>query len=123
MKLFFKITAFFEGFTGLALIAVPKFLAQILFLSSIAGSEMIFIARIAGTALITIAFLCWFSKDSFALLMRLLLFYNIAVAIVAIYSVIALGLKSIGISAIICYHVIFAIWGLLLLKKHRIILR
>lgn len=120
IKLFFNTTAFFEGFTGLALIAVPKFLVQILFLSNIAALELIVIARIAGAALITIALLCWFAKDSFALLLRLLLFYNMAVAIIAIYSVTYLGLKSFGITAIIGYHMLFAVWGLVLLKKLQI---
>lgn len=117
MNLFLKATAVLEGFTGLALIVAPKLIIQLLFLSSMEESGGIFISRVAGVALLTIALLCWLTKETFPLLVKLLLFYNIAVAVMGFYSLSDSGLKGMGVAAIISFHTFFAIWGIAVLKK------
>lgn len=119
MNLFLKATAIFEGLTGLSLIIAPNLLLQILFLSTFEESSAIFVARIAGIALFTIALLCWGIKDSVIFVLNLLLFYNIAVLIIAAYSLFYFKLKGMGIEVIISFHILFAAWGILVLKKHR----
>lgn len=120
MNLFLKVTAVFEGLTGLLLIAAPQVFIQILFLSTIEEASAIFIARIAGSALFTFALLCWYTKDSITLLLKILLFYNVSVVIIAIYSLFNFSLKGIGVGVIICFHLLFALWNMIVLKKHRI---
>ncbi|TPG34807.1 hypothetical protein EAH81_22280 [Flavobacterium pectinovorum] len=120
MNLFLKITAIFEGLTGLFLIIAPQIFIQILFLSKVEEASAIFIARIAGSALFSLALLCWYTKDSIRLLLKILLFYNTAAVIIAIYSIFNFSLKGIGVEVIICFHLLFALWNMLVLKKQRI---
>jgi hypothetical protein len=120
MNLFLKVTAVFEGLTGFFLITAPQFLMQILFLSTVEEGPAIFIARIAGSALFTIALLCWYTKDSIILLLRILLFYNITAAVIAVYYLFHLSFKGIGVEVIISFHLLFAVWNMTVLKKYRI---
>jgi hypothetical protein len=120
MNLFLKVTAIFEGLTGLFLIIAPHIFIQILFLSKLGEASAIFIVRIAGAALFSLALLCWYTKDSITLLLKILLFYNITAVIIAIYSIFNFSLKGIGVEVIICFHLLFALWNMLDLKKQRI---
>jgi hypothetical protein len=119
MKLFLKVTAVFEGLTGLALIFAPQLVIQMLFLSSLEETGGIIIARIGGAAILIIALLCWMTKEIFLLLIKLLLIYNIFVILITLYSLWDYGIQRSGLVIILLFHFVFAIWGFIVSRKYQ----
>lgn len=120
MNLFLKVTAIFEAITGIGLILIPKVIVQLLFSAALNDIAGIMIAMIAGAALASIAFYCWsVSRDSKSYpLIKILLFYNLAVIAIAMYGLINFPIYGIGIIGAIGFHSILAVWSLFILRNN-----
>jgi hypothetical protein len=122
MKNFLKLTFLFEGFIGIALIFVPKLVVSILFETTLEGKGGIMIAMIAGAAIVSIALICWIMKEIPSNeLVKILLFYNVAVVAIVIYGMLHLEIKGLGLWLVVVYHSVFAIWSWTLFKKSNVI--
>ncbi|WP_264564892.1 hypothetical protein [Flavobacterium sp. N3904] len=119
MKTFLKLTALFEALTGLALIFVPKLVILLLFEVTLDGFGGQIAGMIAGAAILSIAIICWLMKEveSAIFVVKTLLFYNISIVAIVLYSIINYGVKGPGIYLIVGFHTIFSIWSLLLFLK------
>ena len=119
MKLFLSLTAIIEGLTGFALVAAPNRVALLLMGVPFFGAAAMIVAFIAGAALISLAFFCWLTRKNttdFATV-KTMVVYNIAVAAVLVYGVINYQLTGILLWPAVCFHVAFAVWAILILKK------
>ena len=99
MKLLLMITAVLEGFTGLALLIIPRVAISNLLGVPLDTPAGLVAARIAGAALIALAIACWQVRNgergSLATgVIEALLFYNFVAAMVLVYAGIRLHLGS-----------------------------
>jgi O-antigen/teichoic acid export membrane protein len=119
MNLFLKVTAFFEGLTGLGLILIPKTVIQFLFVSTLNEAGGIMAAMIAGAAILSIAFYCWSMSRSTKVhpLIKVLSFYNIVVVAIAVYGLINFPIKGIGILGVIGFHGLLTLWSFSILRR------
>ena len=80
------ISAVIEVATGLALLAVPSFVGQLLLGHELSGIA-IPVARVAGIALIALGLACWPGRDegNLSRALRAMLFYNPLVALYLAY--------------------------------------
>lgn len=119
MKTFLKLTALFEALTGLGLIAIPKLIVLLLFQATLNDAGGIIVAMIAGVALISLATICWFSRENKTayVLVKVMLFYNIAVIAIALFGILNYELKGAGLWLVVCFHSVLAIWASSIIKK------
>ena len=121
MKLFLSLTAILEALTGFALIAAPVPLVAFLFGVPLIGAGAMTVAFIAGAAIITMAFFCWLSRknaDDFAIV-KTMVVYNFAIVSIVIYGVINYQLAGIPLWLVVCFHLSFAIWAIMLIQKQQ----
>lgn len=89
MKTFLTLTAFFEVSTGLALIAIPSVIVPILLGPALTEPSGMLVGRIGGAALLTLAIACWLSRNdvqSSMVMIKALVFYNFAAALLLAYA-------------------------------------
>lgn len=120
---FLTLTAIFECATAIALLAAPQTFILLLFEVELNEPMAILVAQIAGAALFTIAITCWQSRKflnetSTRGLLQALLFYNIAVALLLVYSALNYSLISAGVILVAITHFLFAGWCAIILWHH-----
>lgn len=115
MKKLLFTTAVFEAVTGILLISSPQLVASLLLGSEALGEVALTIARIAGAALMSLAIACLlFRQNEYAgHVVKAMLFYNIAVAAILIYSKLSFELAGIGLMPAIGVHFILAVWNII----------
>jgi len=125
MKPLLTTTAIVEALTGMGLIAAPSFIVSLLVGSPLDGAEAITLARIAGAALISIAMACWFSRNNAAAsgVVKAILFYNIAGAVVFLYGAIGYKLSGVGLWPAVLLHAGLALWCFVSLGQHKEIVK
>lgn len=119
MKLFLSLTAILEALTGFALMAAPVPLVAFLFGVPLIGAGSMMVAFIAAVAIITVAFFCWLSRkttNDFAIV-KTMVVYNFAIVAIVIYGVINYRLAGIPLWLVVCFHLSFAIWAIMLIQK------
>lgn len=106
-------TTIFEGMTGLLLMATPLSASSMLLGAESLDAVAITIVRITGAAILSIAMICWVcrQKDSALNVVKVMLFYNIAVASVLIYTKLNLDLKGVGLLSATAIHLFLAAWS------------
>jgi hypothetical protein len=109
------VSAVFETTTGLALIAVPAMLVEILLGASLDTPVAMVVARIAGAALLSLGVACWLMQDERAgrairALLAAMLIYNVAAVAVLLHGKLLLNLNGIGIWPVIGAHTALAAW-------------
>ena len=111
-------TAIFEAITGILLIALPLLTSSMLLGAESLGTVALTIVRITGAAIISLAIICWVSrqKDNAINVVKSMLFYNIIVTSVLIYSKLALDLKGIGLLPAIVVHLVLALWSIIAIR-------
>src|SRR5664279_566481 len=117
---FLTYTAIIEGLTGLALIFAPSTVARLLFEADLNAPLEIVLALIGGAAIFTLALGCWLSRVDSALtavILKMLLFYNVVIAIFLLYAIFSLGFKGPALWLIIAFHSFQAILGVVLMRK------
>jgi hypothetical protein len=119
MRFLLKSTAIIEGLTGLAFIFIPNMLTNLLLGLSIVEVSGLIVSMVTGSALLSIAIVCWLiSENNDARpVVKGLMFYNIAVVGIVIYSGLYFSLYNVFFFAIACFHFSYAIWCLLIVRK------
>jgi hypothetical protein len=119
MKSLLKITALFEGATGLALLLIPSLLVSILLGTSITEVSAILICRLTGAALITIAIACWLSKSDFqsTVMAKAMVGYNIFSITILVYAALVEKIYGPGLWPAVLLHLVLLIWCLSSLRK------
>ena len=100
MSRLLKLTAIIEAATGLALLALPSFVVQLLLGAEISGASMP-LGRVAGAALLALGVACWLARDDTQSraargLVSAMVLYNLGVVI--ILGSAGLGSQSVGIA-------------------------
>jgi hypothetical protein len=111
-----------EGFTGIFLIIFPAILTTILFDSPIDTPASISVARVGGVALLALALACWLGRNDTASpavngLVKALMLYNTAIAVLFLYAGFGLGLSGIVLWSVTVFHVLMSIWCIGFLSK------
>ena len=120
MKSLLTITAILEMVTGLALIAVPSAVISLLLGTHLTEPGLILLSRIGGVVLITLAIACWLTRnDALAgrRMVKVMLFYNIAAAIILAYAGWVKQFSGIGLWPAVLLHSALLIWCVLTLQK------
>src|SRR5712672_245757 len=114
IKRLFKLTAFIEAATGLALIALPAIVVRLLLGAEISGAS-IPLGRVAGAALLALGVACWLARDdSQSLTARglvvAMLMYNIPATAILAFAGIGLGLHGVALWPSVVLHAAMAVW-------------
>ncbi len=121
MKRFLTLTAILEGATGLALIAVPVMVVQLLLGAEISGAS-IPLGRVAGAALLALGIACWLARDDTQSraargLFVAMLIYNIAATAVLAFAGIGLGLHGVLLWPAVVLHAAMGAWCVACLRR------
>ncbi|WP_018342763.1 hypothetical protein [Cytophaga aurantiaca] len=119
MKLLLKSTSIIEGLTGLALIFIPNVLTNLLLGHSITEVSGLILSMVGGSALLSIAIVCWLISESAnaQALVKGLMFYNIAVVGIVLYSSIHFSVNNIIFFTIAGFHFVYGTWCLIIIRK------
>src|SRR5712671_311766 len=114
MSRLFKLTAFIEAATGLALIALPAIVVRLLLGAEISGAS-IPLGRVAGAALLALGVACWLARDdrqSCAArgLVVAMLIYNVVATAVLAFAGIGLGLHGVALWPAVVLHAAMGVW-------------
>jgi hypothetical protein len=119
MKTLLTISALVEGVTGLALLAAPTMVAQLLLGATPETPAALTVARVAGAALVAIGVACWLSRENGRALIVAMLLYNVASAGVLVHAALALALRGFGLWPAVALHLGFAFWCMACLASRR----
>ncbi len=105
-------TSLIEGATGLALLAAPALVVDILFGVLLTDSIAIIITRLTGIALITLAIACWFSRNNENVtgFIIALLFYNFAAMILLGYAGLYQNINGPALWPAVAAHILMSFW-------------
>lgn len=123
MRSILTFTSIIESATGLVLIVLPSLLTKLLFASKLDTPVTLTVARVAGAAILALAAACWFARNdgqnpAARGIVRAMLLYNIAIALVLIYAALDLSLSGIGLWPVVLIHMAMSVWCIInLLKK------
>jgi hypothetical protein len=120
-KLLLIVTAVVEVATGLALLAAPAWVVEVLLGANLTSTQLAVLGRITGAALISIGSACGFAvsgerSDIHGLILSLLL-YNFAVPILLIHADVTQGVHGIALWPAVALHIGLAIWCALCLRS------
>jgi hypothetical protein len=121
-KSFLSVTGVLETATGLALLAIPSVVVDLLLGSSESTPPGVTVSRVAGVALVALGVACWIAREDAASraakgLVAAMLLYNVAVVAVLILAWPSLGPVGIGFWPVVLAHAGFAAWCAALLSK------
>jgi hypothetical protein len=122
LKSYFTYTAIIEGLTGLACIIIPGTVALLLFQADLNAPIGTLFAMIAGSAILALAIASWLvrkNKDN-AVMSKVLIFYNLLIALVLLYGVLALGFKGVVLWGVIIFHLFQTVTGIRIIQKDKI---
>ena len=115
MKRLLTLTAIIEVVTGLALLAVPSVVVQLLLGSRLDTSAAVTLGRVAGAGLLALGAACWLachdtqSRATRGLVAAMLL-YNIATVAVLAFAAIGCGLFGVALWPAIILHAVMSVW-------------
>lgn len=118
------ITALIEVATGLAILAAPSSVSQILLGAALETPASLVVARVAGLALLALGLACWVarrdhaSRAAYGLIVSMLI-YNAGVSTLLTYVSLGEGLSGPGTWPVIVGHVAMACWCLACIAKGR----
>ena len=115
MKRLLTISTVIEVPTGLALLAAPVVVVQLLLGSTLDTSAAVLLGRVAGVALFALGLACWLARDDTQSraargLVTAMLLYNVAVASLLAYADLGLGLRGIALWPAVIAHAVMAAW-------------
>ena len=121
MRSLLTLTSVFEITTGLVLIAIPSVTVSLLLGPSLTEPSGMLVARIGGAALITLAIACWLSRNdvqSSMVMIKALVFYNLAAALLLVYAGVVEHFSGMGLWPAALLHIGLLGWCIKsLLKK------
>jgi hypothetical protein len=114
-------TAVLEAAAGIALVALPDMVADLLLGTALDAPAARVVARIAGAALFALGLACWLARrdgqsDAARGLVAALLLYNAVVAAMLVGASIVQGLSGIGLWPAVVLHAAMAGWCILCLR-------
>lgn len=118
-------TAIIEIAVGIALLAVPAWLAPILLGAPLDGSAGLVVARLAGSGLVSLGVVCWFgrhdalSRAAVGIVGGMLL-YNIAAVVLLVSARFCLGMSGLGLLPAAALHAALAVWCIARLTAARL---
>jgi len=122
MRLLLLTTAIIEVGAGLALLAAPAAVAQILLGASLDPPVGYVVARVGGTALVSLGLVCWFARrqasGSVTPVILGMLLYNTAVVAILAAAAIGPGLVGIALWPAAVLHAAMTVWCVLCLRIH-----
>jgi hypothetical protein len=110
LKRLLVITAVLEAGTGLGLLVVPAWIAQVLLGATLNAPVAVTVARVAGAALLALGVACWLARDDGRALVIAMFFYNVIAVAVLVYAAIGFSLSGIGLWPAIGLHTALAAW-------------
>ncbi len=120
MKSLLTATALFEGATGIALMVMPAAVVPLLLGISFTEPGLNIVSGITGAALIALAIACWLSRGIglYAhVIVKAMLFYNIASSFVLLYGGLGLHLSGMGLYPACAVHIGLSVWCIFSLRK------
>ena len=121
LKALFLVTAVVEIATGLALLGLPAVVLASLLGIQVAAEETLVVSRIAGAALLAIGVTSALTRDDTrsptqrGVLIGILL-YDVLVALLLVYSALAVQLAGPALWPAVVLHTLLTIWCLLCLR-------
>ena len=114
-------TSLIEGATGLALLAAPALVVEILFGVLLTDSIAIVITRLTGIALITLAIACWLSlkNENVTGLIIALLFYSVAAMILLGYAGLKENINGPALWPAVGVHIVMAFWCVKVMMQNK----
>jgi len=127
MRSLLTIVAAAETAVGLALLAIPSWVASLLLGSTLDSAVATTVARVAGCALLALGIACWWARaDAQSRAARgmvsAMLVYNAGVCVVLLYAALAAGLSGLGLWPTAILHAGLAAWCVAALLPGRITL-
>ena len=124
MQRFLTLIAILEAATGLALIAVPSIVVQLLLGGEISGAS-IPLGRVAGVALFALGAACWLARaDTHSCaargLVAAMLLYNVGVVAVLAFAGLHAGPHGVVLWPAVVIHAALASWCIAILRSKRL---
>ena len=121
MRILLKSTSIIEALTGLAFMFIPNLVTNLLLGLPVNEVSGLILSMVAGAALLSIAIVCWFASenDNAIDLVKGLMFYNIAVVGIVLYSAIHFYVYNTLFFAVAGFHFIYATWCLIVVRKNK----
>jgi hypothetical protein len=112
------LTAVLETGAGLALLAIPEFVVDLIMGSGVEGPPALAIARIAGAALFALGVACWFARGDQGSaaglgLAKAMALYNLGVVLVLVAAGLQAGTVGILLWPAVIIHAGMAAWCVL----------
>ncbi|HXC38820.1 MAG TPA: hypothetical protein VN667_07725 [Burkholderiales bacterium] len=114
-KSLLSVTGALEAATGLALLAMPSVVVELLLGSSPGTLSGVTVSRVAGVALFALGVACWLAREDAASraakgLVAAMLLYNVAVVAVLVLAWMGPGPVGIGFWPVVLAHAGLAAW-------------
>ena len=124
-KSLLSVTGVVEAATGLALLAIPSVVVELLLGSSPGTPAGVTAVRVAGAALLALGVACWLAREDPAGraakgLVAAMLLYNVGVVVVLVVAWPSLGPVGIGFWPVVLAHAGLAAWCAALLSKRNL---
>ena len=122
MKRLLTLTALIEAATGLALIAAPSVVVQLLLGSPLGTSAALTLGRVAGSALLALGIACWLARDDTQSratrgLVSAMALYNLATVAVLSFAGVGFGLHGVALWPAVILHAMMSVWCIARLRR------
>jgi hypothetical protein len=122
LKRLLTLTALIEAATGLALIAAPSVVVQLLLGSPLGTSAALTLGRVAGSALLALGIACWLARDDTQSratrgLVSAMALYNLATVAVLSFPGIGFGLHGVALWPAVILHAMMSVWCIARLRR------
>jgi len=111
------VTAVGEVGTGVALLALPSVVVELLFGVTTNSPETVTLGRVLGSALAAVGLVCWIGRNDLGQLAKVgllaaLLFYDCAAAVLLAYAGAILNIAGVLLWPAVALHIVMALWCL-----------
>jgi hypothetical protein len=122
LKRLLTLTALIEAATGLALIAAPSVVVQLLLGSPLGTSAALTLGRVAGSALLALGIACWLARDDTQSratrgLVSAMALYNLATVAVLSFAGVGFGLHGVALWPAVILHAMMSVWCIARLRR------
>jgi hypothetical protein len=122
LKRLLTLTALIEAATGLALIAAPSVVVQLLLGSPLGTSAALTLGRVAGSALLALGIACWLARDDTQSratrgLVSAVALYNLATVAVLSFAGVGFGLHGVALWPAVILHAMMSVWCIARLRR------